>query len=240
VSFRILGAGSNVVVRDTGVGGIVARLTGGDFTGISRNGLFVTAGAAASLSSLLGFLEKEELQGLEFLEGIPGVVGGAVRMNAGAWGHETAERIVSIRVLNSDGSERLVKNKDMGAAYRRCAALDKGILLEAIFRLNKGSMPGIRQVRDQYRQRREWMRGVRSAGSVFENPSSLFAGQLIEKAGLKGMSVGGVSVSMRHANVFVAGSGANASDFTALIDIVRDEVFDKFKVELRPEVEFFE
>ncbi len=236
----LLGGGSNVVISDLGIRGVTVRMVGGDFGEIGREGNIVTAGCGVPVSKLLGFLQGHSLSGLEFLEGIPGTVGGALRMNAGAWGCETGGSVTWIQCLNKDGSECTLTGKAAGFAYRECRALRDRILIKAGFRVISGSMENIRKRRKEIRECRAWMRGIRSAGSVFRNPENNFAGKLIEQCGLKGVRIGGAAVSRKHANVIIARPGACASDVLALINKLRGEVLERTGICLETEVKCLE
>lgn len=234
--FRLIGGGSNVLAGDLGVRGISARLTGGEFRRIGSDGSAVVAGAGVPLARLLAWLEKNGRTGLEFLEGIPGTVGGALRMNAGAWGGEIGKHVVWIRCVDDSGDVRLLTKPEF--AYRQGVAC-RGII-EAAFTLRRGEPAAIRKRRVEIAGRRAWMKGLHCAGSVFRNPPGDFAGRLVEGAGLKGMVVGGAAISTEHANVIVTGKGACASDVLALIGKARTEVKLKFGVDLETEVEILE
>jgi UDP-N-acetylenolpyruvoylglucosamine reductase len=234
--FRVLGGGSNVLVSDLGARGVTARLAGPQFGAIAARGGLVVAGAGAPLRRLLDWMEERGLGGLEFLEGIPGTVGGAVRMNAGAAGGQIGDRIEWIRGLNADGSECTLAAGDLGLGYRRCEALRGRIVVEAALRPEPVSPEEIRRRRAGLALKREWFRGLRCAGSVFRNPEGDFAGRLIEAAGLKGASVGGARVCAEHANVIAAGAGARASDVRALMELARASVEARFGVRLDSEI----
>ncbi len=234
---RLLGGGSNVLAPDGGVRGVVVRAAGPALRGVTREGECVRAGAGASLASLLAFCEREGLAGLEFLEGIPGTVGGALRMNAGAFGGSVAAHVDSIRGLNRDGSACIVGGQELEAGYRRCGALEGRIAVEAVFRLSRGAPAAIAARRRELAARRAWWRGLRTAGSVFRNPAEAPAGRLLEEAGMKGARVGGASVSPLHANVITTGEGATASDVWALMQRMRDAVRERTGVWLEPEIE---
>lgn len=235
--FRVIGAGSNLLVSDLGVRGVVGRLAGSDFTGIRADGETIVAGAGVPLARLLDWLEAHDLSGLEFLEGIPGTLGGALRMNAGAWGREIGERVAWIRCLNPDGAACTIPASSLEAGYRRCGCLTARIAVEAGLRPSPGRREEIRRHRRELADRRAWMRGLRCAGSVFRNPTGQFAGRLIEAAGLKGAKIGGATVSAAHANVIVADGGATASDIRALMEKVREEVLSRGAVgDLAPEI----
>lgn len=236
---RVLGAGSNVLVPDTGVGGLTLRLRGAAFCGVTMDGEEAFVGAGVPLAVLLGKLEKAGLGGMEFLDGIPGTVGGALRMNAGAYGHAIAGRVVSIQCLNPDGSRSSVRRETMEAGYRRCVALEGRIATSVRLRLWRSDAAAIREERAKVRAKKEWMRGLRCAGSVFRNPPGDYAGRLLEVAGLKGASVGGAFVSERHANVIVTGPDARASDVRTLMERMRWAVEERFGVRLESEVVLF-
>ena len=233
---RFLGGGSNVLVSDLGVPGMVLRLAGPAFREIREADGVVVAGAGVSMARFQAWLERHGWAGLEFLEGIPGELGGALRMNAGAWGHSILERVLWIRCLNLLGKACTVLPSDLKAGYRSCAGLDGKVAIEAAFRLERGAVVEIRERRMATARKRDWMRGLRSAGSVFKNPPGASAGALIESAGLKGLSVGGAEVSVQHANVIVTEHGACASDVRALLEIVRGEVARTAGVRLEPEL----
>jgi len=232
VPFGIIGAGSNLVVSDLGVRGITARLSGAEFKSIQPAGDTVICGAGLPLAQLLAWLEKHGMGGLEFLEGIPGTVGGAVSMNAGAFGGETGHHVEWIRIMDGKGKIRLIGKPEFG--YRsgvRCPAV-----LEVCFRVECAARTEIRARRKLFSGRRSWMRGMRCAGSVFRNPPDDHAGRLIELAGLKGTTAGGAMISTRHANVIETGKNANASDVIALLEKARTEVRLKHGVNLENEV----
>jgi UDP-N-acetylmuramate--L-alanine ligase/UDP-N-acetylenolpyruvoylglucosamine reductase len=245
--FRALGAGSNVVVSDLGLRGMTARLTGADFNSIEEDDRGISVGAGVSLSRFLDWMEKHGQSGYEFLEGIPGTIGGALRMNAGAWGLEIGPKVISAKCVDLDGKISVLESgkggtvPDMEFAYRSCRALENRILVRAT--LTKGSMASQEEIgkrRAELREKRNWWKGLRCAGSIFRNPGGDYAGRLIEQAGLKGARIGGAVVSAAHANVVVTEEGALASDVRCLIVRIVEEVFSKFKVKLETEVVFLE
>jgi len=235
--FMLLGGGSNLLVSDLGVRGMVARLRGGAFTHIGpvREGE-VVVGAAVGTTALLNCLEKNEWGGMEFLEGIPGTVGGCVRMNAGAWGDEIARHVVSVRCLDADGRMVTLAGDDLQPQYRLCGGLKNCIVIDVVLRLEHRAAADIHAQRVAVAARRKWMQGLRCAGSVFKNPNGDYAGRLIEAAGLKGFAVGGVRVSEQHANIFVAEVDAAASDVRAVMELVRIKVAADSGVMLEPEI----
>lgn len=237
---HILGGGSNVLVSDLGVRGIVARLTGAEFKRLRRDGTRLVAGAAVPLSALLARGAEEGLAGLEFLEGIPGTVGGAVRMNAGAWGGEIGGRVAWVRAVGPDGRERIVAPADIRFEYRCAPGLADAVLVEAAFELTPDGRESIERKRNEIAERRAWMTGWRCVGSVFKNPPGDFAGRLIEASGLKGARIGGVTIGPRHANVFTAGPGARAGDVGAAIACAQVAVAARWGVSLELEPELWE
>jgi UDP-N-acetylmuramate--alanine ligase len=238
VPVHILGGGSNVLVSDLGVRGVTLRLTGAGFRGLAMEGDSLVAGAGVPIGRLLDWMETADVSGLEFLEGIPGTLGGALRMNAGAWGESILDHVLWIQCLNSDGSLCTVFGDQLGSVYRSCPMLENRVAIAAALRVERGGARDSRGKRDAIRERRGWMKGLRSAGSVFKNPEGDFAGRLIEAVGLKGRRVGGAYVLERHANVIVAGLDATASDVRALVEIVRVAVRVRMGVELETEVVF--
>lgn len=240
IPFQILGGGSNVLVSDLGVRGVVARLTGEPFRRISARDGLVVAGAGASLSRVLDWAADHALSGLEFLESVPGTVGGAVRGNAGAWGKSMADVMAWVRFIDRDNRMCVVQRSDLDFGYRACPALRDQIILEAAFRLSPGDVEAMRNERAELAGKRAWMKGLRTAGSIFKNPPGQFAGQLIEQAGLKGLTLGGALISPRHANVIVTQPGARASDVMALIETARAEVLRRSGIRLETEIQILE
>jgi UDP-N-acetylmuramate dehydrogenase len=247
VPWLVIGRGSNILASDAGVAGVVIVL-GRDFGGIrelSPGKIIVEAGC--SLAKLTSWCAKRGLTGLEFAVGIPGSIGGAVKMNAGAWGMAISDVIEAVRLLNicRDGSEDeskvkvipLTKSDFTYRAWRRSA---NGIITAAVFRLEKGLPEDILERGQELLQQRQAKqpKGVASAGSFFKNPPGKAAGRLIEKAGLKGVAIGGAMVSEVHANFLVNTGGAKAGDFVELMHLVQEKVLEKFAVKLEPEVKF--
>jgi UDP-N-acetylmuramate--L-alanine ligase/UDP-N-acetylenolpyruvoylglucosamine reductase len=236
--FHIIGSGSNLLVSDLGVRGFVVRLTGPDFTRVTFQSRNVTAGAGVPVAALLDQLEEKGLGGLEFLQGIPGSVGGAVAMNAGAMGHEIGERVEKVRCMGYDGVERVKDSSELDFCYRGCKGVKDTIILDVTFKLEFSDSEHIRKERAKALAKREWQRGIRSAGCVFKNPEGDFAGRLLENAGLKGRRVGGARVFEQHANFIVTEDGATASDVLALMGLMKNEVAFRTGIELEPEIVF--
>jgi UDP-N-acetylmuramate dehydrogenase len=180
------------------------------------------------------------LAGLEFLESIPGTVGGAISGNAGAWGKSIADALAWVRFIDDDDRTCVINRNDLDFGYRSCPALRDQIIVEAAFHLSPGDPAMIGRERAELAQRRAWMKGLRSAGSIFKNPPGDFAGHLIEQAGLKGFTVGGASISRNHANVIVTDPGARASDVLAVLEIARAEVNRQSGIRLETEIQILE
>ncbi len=239
-----LGRGSNIVVSDEGWPGIVLRL--GDafaWTRFAPGDDLVLTGASTSLPQLANWAARRELTGLEFLIAIPGSVGGAVRMNAGAHGREIKDCLASVRVFDLNALSLYEREAAaLGLAYRRSNLAPHEIVVDAAFRLQRDDERAIRARMDAYRKHRAATQpgAVQNAGSVFKNPAGDSAGRLVEAAGLKGYRVGGAEVSKLHANFFVAGPGATAQDVFDLVHDVRAGVRAAFGVELEPEVRVVE
>jgi UDP-N-acetylmuramate--L-alanine ligase/UDP-N-acetylenolpyruvoylglucosamine reductase len=233
---NLFGGGRNILVPDTGLRGLALRLCAPAFRSLRVEGERIAAGAGVPLAALAKAAGDAGLAGLEFLAGIPGTVGGALRMNAGAYGGAIGDAVESIQCLNPDGSRSSVTRETMGAEYRRCRALEKRVAVAAVFGLRRGDPAAIRAEREAILAKRAWMNGLRCAGSVFMNPRGDHAGRLLEAAGQKGASVGGARVSTRHANVIVTGPGACASDVRALMERMRWAVEERFGVRLESEV----
>ncbi len=237
----VLGRGSNVVVSDAGFDGLVLRL-GGDFAAVAiGDDGTVTAGGAVSLPILARTAVKAGRGGLEFYVGIPGTVGGAVMMNAGCHGSDTAERLRTARVLEAATGEVTDRTPaDLGLAYRHSNLAAGDIVIAATFTtVAITPAEGEARMREITRWRREHQPGgTLNAGSVFKNPESVPAGKLIDDCGLKGFAVGGASVSARHANFFVADDTASAQDVFDLVASVRRTVARATGIVLEPEVRF--
>lgn len=236
----VLGRGSNVVVADAGFPGIVVRLAG-EFNEVSFLGEEAVAGAAVSLPRLARVCAGEERGGLEFYVGIPGSVGGAVMMNAGGHGSDTAEWLVEADVLDTvTGRESREDPVSLDLGYRHSRLRQTDIVLGARFRtVPRPRAEGERLMREITAWRKQHQPGgTLNAGSVFKNPAGDAAGRLIDGCGLKGFKVGGVSVSERHANFFVATEAATAQDVFDLVGEVRRLVAERTGVELQPELRF--
>jgi len=235
----MIGRGSNLIIPDEGFGGLVLRLRGPFWKEISRrtdNTLVV--GAGARLKEICKFACGNELKGFEFLEGIPGTLGGALRMNAGAMGWETFDLVEWVSFLLPDGSIRQIPGSDLDVGYRYCKEAYEGIALRAKLRSEgRSDHRAIRNAIDKLaRKRRKTQPKESSSGCIFRNPEDVSAGLLIDQVGLKGEREGGAVVSDLHANFIVNDGGASAEEVIALIKRVRDRVKESNGHLLEPEV----
>ena len=240
VPLTVLGAGSNVLIRDGGIPGITLRL-GKAFSSIDVTNDTLICKGAALVMEVSRVAEKNAISGFEFLCGIPGTVGGGIRMNAGAYGSSVHEILESLTVLTKEGDVQVLSKEELTDAfsYRRCHLPTEWIFLEAVFRgkKEKDSLV-IQQKMMTNKQKREAGQpiGVRTAGSTFKNPDGIPAWQLIEKAGMKNAKVGGACVSSKHANFLINTGKATAKDIEELGELIRKKVLEKEGVSLEWEV----
>ena len=237
VPAHVIGNGSNLIVRDGGVRGLVIAI-GEGMSEIARRGDTVEAQAGAALARVAAFAQAEGLAGLEFASGIPGTLGGGCAMNAGAYGGQLSDVLIDAQVL-LDGAVRTLSRDDMQMGYRTSLPLRTGgIVLSARFALTPDAPEAIAaRMRELNARRRDKQPlNLPSAGSTFKRPEGHFAGALIEQAGLKGFSVGGAQVSEKHAGFIVNTGGATASDVLALIAAVQEAVKARSGIWLETEV----
>ena len=237
VPIFILGAGSNILVSDKGVKGIVLKLNSPDFKKVSFKGNRAWAGSGVALPRLIQEARQSSLSGLEFLAGIPGSVGGALIMNAGAWGKSIGDLIEEVQVMDYNGKIRTLKRSGIKFSYR-ASNLDKYIILGAAFRLSKINKKNISRNLKNFLAKRRLTQDntLPSAGCIFKNPASNSAGRLIDACGLKGRRAGGAVISERHANFILNKNNASSSDVLSLMDLARKEVKRKFNITLKPEI----
>ena len=232
-----LGAGTNLLVSDRGIRGLVLSMDGG-LSSLAMHDTRVTAGAAMHFRTLVSKVIEQGLAGLEFGEGIPGTVGGGLVMNAGAFGGEIARVVTLVHGVTQTGERRSLTNQEIGFAYRR-SALPRGFVITGVdFKLVPGERQTLSAQVHEIRARREARQpgDYPNAGSVFKNPPGTFAGRLLEAAGLKGTRIGGAAFSDRHANFIVNLGGARADDVRRLIELARDKVQQATGVTLETEV----
>lgn len=233
----VIGNGSNLLVRDGGVRGLVIKLAG-PMSGVSVEGTAIRAQAGASLSQVSRAALQASLTGLEFASGIPGSLGGALAMNAGAYGGELSQVVREAMVL-MDGRVQTLSREELAMGYRTTRVLrEGGIVLSAVLDIKEGDAPQIAATMDDLNRRRREKQPLSfpSAGSTFKRPEGYFAGALIEQAGLKGYAIGGAQVSEKHAGFLINRGGATASDLLRLIEYVQERVYAQSGVRLETEV----
>ena len=238
IPYLVLGNGSNVLFKDGGYHGVVIRI-GEGMDRVRIEGQTVFAEPGVSLAKLAKMAAEEGLSGLEFACGIPGSLGGAVFMNAGAYDHELKEVLLSVSSINHLGMMKDRKAEDCGLGYRHSIFMDNGeVILGVKLFLKPDSRMDISDRMKEYTLRRNSKQPVHlpSAGSFFKRPEGHFAGKLIEDAGLKGLQIGGAQVSPMHAGFIVNNGGATATDVLDLMRVVQETVLDKSGVMLEPEV----
>ncbi|WHX78186.1 UDP-N-acetylmuramate dehydrogenase [Priestia flexa] len=240
VKWRAIGRGSNLLVSDKGIEGVVIKL-GAGLDDLQIDGERVTVGGGYPSIKLATVITKQGLSGLEFSSGIPGSVGGAVYMNAGAHGSDMSQILEKAYILFEDGTLEWLSNKEMKFSYRN-SILQKerpGVCVQAVLQLKKGTrdeIVGVMQKNKDYRRETQpW--NFPCAGSIFRNPLPNYAGDLIEKSGLKGYSIGGAQISEMHGNFIVNTGNGTASDVLALIDHVKKTIKERFDIDMHTEVE---
>ena len=235
--YLVVGNGSNLLVSDRGVRDLVIIIRDA-FSQVSFSDETMTVGAGVRLTAAAQAAAGQSLSGLEFAYGIPGLVGGALAMNAGAYGGEMAQIVQSVRVLDSDGEIREFSNELMKFGYRKSALKNGHIALSATLLLHRGEEEAIRARMAQYKSARQEKQPLNfpSAGSVFKRPEGHFAGALIENAGLKGVSVGGAQVSQKHAGFIVNTGTATCQDVLELIKLIQKRVLEQSGVQLETEL----
>lgn len=239
VPHMVLGNGSNVLVRDGGYRGVIVKI-GEDFDSIRREGNTLVCGAGALMSAVARKAASEGLTGFEFASGIPGSIGGAAFMNAGAYGGETKDILEEVHVIAADGSRQFTMTaEELQMGYRHTVLHETGdVVTEVVLKLEEGDEAEIRNRMADLTKQRNSKQPVQypSAGSFFKRPEGYFAGKLIQDAGCKGLSVGGAEVSALHSGFIINKGGATVSDIINLKELVQARVYDQFGVMLEPEV----
>lgn len=240
IKWKIIGRGSNILVLDAGFHGAIISLDNTYFQNITIEDKLITAGAGASLIRLANLAAKYGLTGLEFAGGIPGSVGGAVYMNAGAHGSDISKILVEANLITENGEIVQWKNNDFSFSYRTSSLQkNKAIIISSKFELEYGDRKMIAEDMANFKSRRRNTQpyNLPCTGSVFRNPEGDYAGRLIENLGLKGYQIGGAQVSNMHANFIVNAGDATAKDVLKLIDFLVKRVFEAYGITLVPEVE---
>jgi UDP-N-acetylenolpyruvoylglucosamine reductase len=238
VKFFILGRGSNLIVRDGGFRGVAICLAHANFSKIEIDGERLRCGAGAKLKNVAVAAKRAGLSGVEFLEGIPGSVGGALRMNAGAMGGATFDAVESVRVMNFVGDVCEFAPSEIAVEYRCCMTLKNHVALGAVFKCTPASRAEIEKRMKAYSEKR-WgsQPAAPSAGCMFKNPALIPAGKLIDELGLKGTRVGGAKISLEHGNFLVNDGQATARDVLELIALLQAKAKSERGIELHTEVE---
>ena len=237
IQLTILGSGSNVLVSDNGIRGAVISLKNSlKQIEVDENILYAECGTM--LGKIVKHAVKNNLIGLENLNGVPGTLGGALIMNAGAWGGEISENLIHVEIMNSKSEIQKIQKKDLNFSYRQSSFKKDDILLSAKFNLKKADKDIIKEkfIEAQSGRKKSQPLNKRSAGSLFKNPKNNSAGKLLDEAGLKGFSIGDAKISEKHANFFINDGDATSKDMLMLIKKAHKEVKDKFNVNLSLEV----
>jgi UDP-N-acetylmuramate dehydrogenase len=241
IPFYPVGGGTNILVKDGGVEGVVISLRSFRETGVSgedKENVYVIVEAGTRLQQLIRYSRENGYSGIEGLAGIPGTVGGAICGNAGAFGYEMKDVIEEVSVLDSSGRVLRLPSADLGFGYRKSNIPHQALILQTRIRLRKDRKEEVGSRIDDFLKKKKQTQPIwePSAGCVFKNPPGMAAGKLIDEAGYKGMSFGSVSVSTVHANFFISKGQASASDFIGLMQMVTAGVHERFGVSLEPEI----
>ena len=240
VAMLVVGMGSNLLVRDGGFDGVVIRLN--KLKHIDINGATITVGAGAGDLTTAKTAAKAGISGLEFLSGIPGTIGGALRMNAGAYDRETKDIFVSCRAVDGDGVLHTLSPTDMGFTYRHCVIPDDWIFIDAVLQgtleTDTDKITAITKRMDDIQTKRTESQPTkaRTGGSTFKNPKPQSAWQLVDEAGMRGYTLGGAQVSEKHCNFLINTGNATAQDLEDLGELVREKVLQNSGVELHWEI----
>ena len=237
IPYEIIGAGSNILVRDGGYDGIIFKL-GKNFNNIVLHENFIQVGASILDINLSKFAEINNIKNFEFFSGIPGSVGGAVKMNAGCFGFETNDFLKEIKTINSKGEFCFLSKDKLKLTYRNSNLPDRNIIVSANFNYSLGDKNEIQYKINQIKIMRQNSQPLKSktSGSTFKNPKNNFAAKLIEMSGCKGLSVGDIFVSLKHANFLINSNKGTSSQIEELGNIIIDKVYKKFNTKLEWEI----
>lgn len=239
IAFYVIGNGSNLLVKDEGIQGVVIKL-GHRFGKIEIDGEYILAYAGATMPALSQLAKKNSLKGLEFACGIPGTVGGGVKMNAGAYGSQISDVLYEVTYMDEKEEIKTIKNKDCSFGYRKSIFTINSnyVILSAKFKLKKGDIYEIenKMKENSIARRTKQPLEYPNFGSVFKRPEGYFVGKLVDDAGLRGYKIGGAQVSTKHTGFIVNVDNATCKDVLDLIEYVQTTVYNKFNVKLTPEV----
>ncbi|MEO6970726.1 MAG: UDP-N-acetylmuramate dehydrogenase, partial [Chthoniobacterales bacterium] len=238
VPLFVIGRGSNLLVREGGIRGVVVHPSGGEFDRVEVSGLEVTAGVGAKLKEIAYAGKTAGIGGFEWMEGIPGAVGGGLRMNAGAMGIQTFDQVVRVRYLDREGGAHEKTPAELEVHYRHVPSLEENFAVSAVFRGEKSSTEEIvRRLGASQEKRRTTQPAAKSAGCIFKNPAACPAGKLVDELGLKGSRVGDARVSDVHGNFIVNDGAATATEVLALIGQIQATARKERGIELETEVQ---
>ena len=238
IPVTIIGNGSKLLIKDGGIRGIVIKF-GGRFSNVDIDGEYITASAGMTIPRLAIIAKDNSLSGLEFAAGIPGNVGGAIYMNAGAYGSEMSNIVQEVTYIDEDLNVKTISNKECGFSYRNSIfRKTNNIILSAKLKLTKGNKQEIAEQMKQNQESRKTKQPLEypNAGSTFKRPEGYFVGKLIDDLGLKGYSIGGAQISTKHSGFIVNTGGATATDVLNLIDYIKEKVLEANGVKLEEEI----
>ena len=237
----VMGAGSNLLISDKGVKAVVIRLNAPYFRKLTKRGNCLNVGSGLVLNQLLRIAKEDSLSGVEFLAGIPGTVGGAVMMNAGAGDRSFGDLVKEVKVMDYNGIIKVLRKKDIKFTYRK-SSLARYIILSAALELTKGNKEKInKEIKKFLEYRRNSQdKTLPNAGCIFKNPKGESTGRLIDLCGLKGKSIGDACVSRIHANFILNKGNAKAGDVLKLMDLIRKKVKSRFNINLQPEIKIWQ
>ncbi len=236
-NYYVLGSGSNLLVRDSGYNGVIIKL-GKGFNSINIKGDKLEVGASILDINLSNYALKNNIEGFEFYSGIPGSVGGAIKMNAGCFGSETKDLVSSIEIYNNNFEKKIIKKNDISLNYRSSNISNKEIITKVLYKFNYGKSEIIKEKIKYIKKQRVLSQPIKNktSGSTFKNPKNLYAAKLIEESGYKGINSGDAIVSNQHANFLINRGKATATDIENLGNLIIDKVYSKFNIKLEWEV----
>ena len=239
IKYYIIGNGSNLLVKDEGVHALIIKIAN-KFSGFEVNGEHIKAYSGCSVPKLSQIAKENSLSGLEFACGIPGSVGGGIRMNAGAYGSEMVNVVEKVGFLDENGNLKEIDGKDAHFTYRHSMFVDNPqyVVVYAIYKLQKGNKDEISKIMEENMNSRKQKQPIEypNFGSVFERPEGYFVGKLVDDCGLKGYKIGGAQVSTKHSGFMINIGDATCKDVLDLIEYVKEKVYEKFNVKLQEEV----
>lgn len=239
IKYYVIGNGSNLLVKDEGVNALIIKISN-KFSGVEVNGEHIKAYSGCSVPKLSQIAKENSLSGLEFACGIPGSVGGGIRMNAGAYGSEMVNVVEKVGFLDENGNLNEIDGKDANFTYRHSMFVENPeyVVVYAIYKLQKGNKEEISRVMEENMNSRKQKQPIEypNFGSVFKRPEGYFVGKLVDDCGLKGYKIGGAQVSTKHSGFMINTGDATCKDVLDLIEYVKEKVYEKFNVKLQEEV----